>query len=80
MTKEQKLKNSERSKKRWEDINYREQMRIKHSKQIPWNKGKTGIYSEETKQKMGDATRNKPWSVKRRKAYELFKKQYNNAG
>lgn len=74
MTKEQKLKNSERAKKRWDDPDYIEKMKINHSKQVPWNKGKTGIYSEETKQKMGDATRNKPWNAKRRKAYELSKK------
>ncbi len=41
-------------------------MKETHMGQIPWNKGKTGVYSKEVRIKMGDATRNKKWSKKRR--------------
>ena len=34
---------------------------------IPWNKGKTGVYSEETRQKISDSLKGKPCPWNRRK-------------
>ena len=33
--------------------------KIRKKGRIPWNKGKTGIYSEETKRKMGESNKGK---------------------
>lgn len=38
----------------------RDKLSKSHIGQIPWNKGKTGIYSEETKIKIGSGRRGKP--------------------
>jgi group I intron endonuclease len=35
-----------------------------HKGQIPWNKGKTGIYSEETRKKIGDAGKGRTSAMK----------------
>tara|TARA_Y100000310_G_C20312805_1_gene637004 strand:- start:77 stop:559 length:483 start_codon:yes stop_codon:yes gene_type:complete len=46
---------------------YKQKQRESHIGQVPWNKGKTGIYSEETLKKMGDAKRGKTYSPEARK-------------
>lgn len=46
---------SKASKKRWKNQEYKEKMVIAHKGQIPWNKGKTNIYSEETLEKISKA-------------------------
>jgi hypothetical protein len=46
---------------------YKQKQRESHIGQVAWNKGKTGIYSEETLKKMGDAKRGKTYSPEARK-------------
>ena len=45
---------------------------------IPWNKGKTGCYSEETKQKMSKVRKGKPKSDEHRKHMSVALKGQNN--
>jgi len=63
MTEEQRRKNRETQKRVWANPELRERHREIHKGQVPWNKGKTNIYSEETKKRRGKANLGKtPWN------------------
>lgn len=63
MTEEQKRKNREAQKRVWANPELRKRHSEIHKGKVPWNKGKTSIYSEETKRKMGEANLGKtPWN------------------
>lgn len=56
----------------------RRKMSLSHRGQNPWNKGKTGIYSNETIQKMIDAKKGKPLSESHKKAIQEAQKGENH--
>lgn len=55
---ESRKKDSDAIKKKWKDVNYRRKVMennpIFKGEIVPWNKGKTNIYSEETRKKLRD--------------------------
>lgn len=54
---ETKKKISDSCKKRWEDSLYREHMSNIHKGIEPWHKGRTGVYSEETRKQMSESAK-----------------------
>ncbi|MBN4049105.1 hypothetical protein JYT91_00640 [archaeon AH-315-M20] len=63
MTEEQRRKNRETQKRVWANPELRKRHKEIHKGQVPWNKGKIDIYSEETKRRMGEANLGKtPWN------------------
>jgi len=67
MTEEQRRKNRETQKRVWANPELKERHKEIHKGQIPWNKGKTNIYSEETKKRMGETNLGKtPWNKEKK--------------
>ena len=44
-------------------LELREKLSISHIGQIPWNKGRVGVYSEETKQKIRESRLNQVFPI-----------------
>jgi hypothetical protein len=61
-TEEEKKKISEGAKKAWKEGRITKNTSHFEKGKIPWNKGKTGIYSEETKKKISEARQNQIFS------------------
>lgn len=51
-----------------------EKLRNSHKGQIAWNKGKTGIYSEETRKKMGAKNKGRKMSIEQKQKISLANK------
>lgn len=64
MTEEQRRKNREAQKRVWANPELRKRHSEIHKGQVPWNKGKEGVYSEETRRKMGAKNIGRPSPMK----------------
>lgn len=79
MTEEQRRKNREAQKIVWANPKLRKRHSQIHKGQVPWNKGRKGVYSEEIRRKMGAKNIGRPSPMKGKSLSEETKKKLSRS-